>query len=239
MTPDPPTRTGTAPAPRQPPPERPDDPSPTPSPGHVAAARARRRIPFWAMATLSLMPVWGFMYVRALTEPAATSTGPIGLGAEIYNQCASCHGADGGGANGYKLADGEVLLTFPRIEDQIRYVYYGTDNYRAARIDIYGNHNRPGGPHLTGAKGPMPAFGPQLTQTEIISVVCHERYTLAGADPTGDTYRDEYELWCNDTAPVYQAVQAGEYDITSTGVEPFDPDQIISVGPQPSTGTSD
>ena len=36
---------------------------PTSSPRSSAS-----KIPFWAMATLSLMPVWGFIYVRALTD---------------------------------------------------------------------------------------------------------------------------------------------------------------------------
>ena len=54
---------------------------------------------------------------------------------------------------------GSVLKTFPHIEDQLRYVYYGTEGYNAAGIEIYGNPDREGGPHITGASGVMPQFG--------------------------------------------------------------------------------
>ena len=54
----------------------------------MAAAKARPKIPIWALAALSLMPIWAFMYVRALTEPPEVATGPLGIGAEVYS-CAS------------------------------------------------------------------------------------------------------------------------------------------------------
>ena len=120
---------------------------------YVQAAKQRRKIPFWAMATLSLMPLWGFMYVRALTETAEAVEGPLGVGAEMYSSCASCHGAAGGGGVGYAFSGGEVLETFPHIEDQVRYVYYGTEGYNAAGVEIYGNPDREGGAHITGQRG--------------------------------------------------------------------------------------
>ena len=102
----------------------------------VAAYKSRRRIPFWAMAALSLLPLWAFMYVRSLTEQAVAASGPIGEGAEVYESCATCHGATGGGAAvGYAFTNGEVLSTFPHIEDQLRFVYYGTGNYNLAGVD--------------------------------------------------------------------------------------------------------
>ena len=161
----PPTRAA-APEPAAPPPPKPD-------PHYVAAAKSRRKVPWWAMATLSLMPVWGFMYVRALTEPVEAAEGPLGLGAEIYSSCSSCHGANGGGGVGYQFTGGEVLATFPQIQDQIRYVYFCTEGYNLSGIDIYGNPDREGGPHLTGQQGVMPAFGAQLSEYEILGVVCH------------------------------------------------------------------
>ena len=54
---------------------------PTPDPHYVTAYQQRPKVPFWAMATLSLMPVWGFMYVRALTDRREVSAGPHGEGA--------------------------------------------------------------------------------------------------------------------------------------------------------------
>ncbi len=72
-------------------------PPPKPDPPYVAAAKSRAKIPFWAMAALSLMPIWAFMYVRSLTAPPETSEGPIGVGAEVYGNCSSCHGGVGRG----------------------------------------------------------------------------------------------------------------------------------------------
>jgi mono/diheme cytochrome c family protein len=225
----PPARTP-APAPAAPPP-------PKPEPVYVQAAKRRRKIPFWAMATLSLMPVWAFMYVRAVTEPPEVVEGPIGIGAEIYSSCASCHGAEGGGGVGYPFASGEVLKTFPHIEDQIRYVFYGTEGYNAADVEIYGNPDREGGPHVTGNLGVMPAFGGQLTQYEIVSVVCHERYTLGGADPTSEEYAEEYETWCSEESPVFAELEAGTYDYTSPEAPAFGEVEILPIGPEAVPGS--
>ena len=40
---------------------------------------------------------------------------------------------------GYPLANGEVLATFPHIEDQLRFVYYGTANYTSPVSRITAN----------------------------------------------------------------------------------------------------
>ena len=40
-----------------------------------------------------------------------------------------------------------MLKTFPRIEDQINFVYWGTQGYEAANITQYGDPNRAGGAH--------------------------------------------------------------------------------------------
>ncbi|MDX2381914.1 MAG: c-type cytochrome [Acidimicrobiia bacterium] len=202
-------------------PETPASPPPEPDPPYVTAAKTRRKAPFWAMAALGLLPVWGFMYVRALTESPEESTGPLGRGAEVYSNCASCHGSDGGGGVGYAFSNGEVLDTFPQIEDQIRYVTYGTEGYNAAGIEIYGNPDREGGVHTTGSQGVMPAFESQLEASDLIAVVCHERYTLGGAEPTSEEYAEEYEAWCSDEAPVYQAVENLEYNVTTDNAESF------------------
>lgn len=207
---------------------------------YVEAAKRRKKIPFWAMATLSLMPVWAFMYVRAVTESPEELHGPLGTGSEVYSNCSNCHGATGGGtANGpYAFADGAVLETFPLIQDQIRYVFYGTEGYNAADVEIYGNPDREGGPHIAGTQGPMPPQGGQLTQAEIVAVVCHERYTLGGADPTSEEFEAEYETWCSEESPVYEALESGEYDFTSDEPATFGDVEIAPVGPTPIPGSA-
>ncbi len=225
----PPARTA-APTPAAPPPPKPD-------PVYVQAAKTRRKIPFWAMATLSLMPLWGFMYVRAVTAPPDVVEGPLGIGTEIYSNCASCHAADGNNpaSVGYPFANGSVLETFPHIEDQIRYVYYGTEGYNAAGVEIYGNPDREGGPHITGQRGIMPAFSGQLTQYEIVAVVCHERYGLGGADPTSDEWAEEYETWCSEESPVFAELEAGTYDFTSPDAPAMA--DITPIGPEAIAGS--
>ena len=61
------------------------------SPSYVTAAKQRRKVPWWAMATLGLMPVWGLMYVRALTETPEVVEGPLGEGS--LNLLADCQRA--------------------------------------------------------------------------------------------------------------------------------------------------
>lgn len=234
-----PASTGPAARAAAPAPEAPKPPKPDPT--YVVAAKQRRKVPWWAMATLSLMPVWGFMYVRALTESTEAVEGPLGLGAEVYANCASCHGAAGGGGVGYAFTGGEILKTFPNIEDQVRYVYFGTEGYNLEGVEIYGNPDREGGAHATGARGNMPAFGGQLTDYEILGVVCHERYTLGGADPTSEEYGEEYERWCSPEAPVFAAAEEGGISFDSAEVEALvDPAgeefQIAPIGPVPVPG---
>lgn len=216
-------------------------PPPKPDPPYVAAAKSRPKIPFWAMAALSLMPIWMFMYIRSVTEAPEVVAGPLGEGAEIYGGCASCHGADGGGGVGRALSEQEVLLTFPNIEDQLRFVYYGTAAYQLEGIESYGDPDREGGPHLTGSFGVMPPQQGDLTDAEILGVVCHERYTLGGADPTAEEYVEEYENWCAEEAPAFLAIEGGEMLPTLHEAELVDaegePIDVMPIGDVPIEGS--
>lgn len=178
----------------------------------VAAAKSRRRIPFWAMATLSLLPIWAFMYVLSVTEGEETVAGPLGVGAEVYSSaCASCHLANGQGGAGRPLWQGAVLATFPRIEDMLNLVYTGSQAYASAGLESFGDPNREGGAHVPlGYNGAaMPGFGGQLTEYQILGVVCHARYTLSGADPTSAEWAAEYDEWCGPESPVFAELQSG------------------------------
>jgi hypothetical protein len=220
-------------------------PPPPPDPPYVAAAKGRAKIPFWAMGALSLLPIWMFMYVRALTQETEEATGPLGEGAEVYGSCASCHGASGEGGVGRPFAGGEVLLTFPHIEDQLRFVYFGTAEYNLAEVADYGNPDREGGPHLTGSFGVMPpqgeAAGGDLTDAEILAVVCHERYTLGGADPTAEEMVEEYETWCSEEAPAFVALEEGTTlaELADAGLTNADGQaiEIIPIGDAPAPGS--
>jgi mono/diheme cytochrome c family protein len=232
------------PAGRQPAPAEAPAPPPKPDPPYIAAAKTRRKIPFWAMMALSLMPLWVFMYVRSVTVPPKVATGPLGVGAEVYSNCASCHGSAGEGGVGRELDKGNVLQTFPHIEDQLRFVYFGTANYNLAGVKSYGNPDRPGGPHLAGSLGPMPAWGSTvggaLTDDEILAVVCHERFTISGANPTGAN-ATEFNDWCADDAPTYAALQSGTTlaDLGKTPITDAEnqPIKIIPIGDEPVEGS--
>lgn len=87
-------------------------------------------------------------------------TGPDGevdpvleVGQRVYeNECARCHGADGGGGFGPKLADGQMVVVYPDIADE---------------IDIIAN----------GRNG-MPAFSARLDAEEIEAVTRYTREAL-------------------------------------------------------------
>jgi len=218
-------------APVGPPPAKPDIPV-------VAAYKARKKIPMWAMATLSILPVWMFMYLRALTPTEAAAAGPLGVGAEIYaSNCAGCHGAAGAGVAGgaYAFTDGDSLLTFPHIEDQLRWVALGTVAYQAAGIEIAGDPNREGGPHIVGSNGVMPPRGGNAEHTdyEVLGAVCDVRYPLGGIEETGE----EFDQWCSEESPIFAALQDGS--ATFENLHEVLPDLgIIPIGSVPVAGTT-
>lgn len=221
-----------APTPAAPEPPKPDIPV-------VAAYKARRKIPFWAMTALALLPIWAFMYARAVTTQPVEAAGALAEGELVYGNCASCHGGGGQGVSGlgYQFSDGEVFLTYPNIEDQLRFVYWGSDRYALDGIEIPGDPDREGGPHVTGERGVMPAQGADaggaLTDYELLGVVCHERYTLGADGSVPEGFEDEYEKWCSEESPLYDAVESGASLLTLDEVD----DTIIPIG-EPAPGQS-
>jgi mono/diheme cytochrome c family protein len=151
--------------------------APEPLPPYVEASIQRKRVPMWALPVVALLPLWAFLYVGTLSEPETEAEGQLALGAEIYTQCAGCHGANGGGGAGRQLSDGEVLLTFPGIDEQLEFVAVGSAGFRG---EPYGNPERPGGAHIGGEYGNMPAFLGTLTDEELLAVIRHERESIGG-----------------------------------------------------------
>lgn len=75
------------------------------------------------------------------------------LGAQVFaDNCAGCHGADGQGGTGPKLADGAVVEHYPDIDDQRSVIEEG--------------------------RGQMPAWGLSLSGEEIDAVVRYTRERL-------------------------------------------------------------
>lgn len=84
---------------------------------------------------------------------AATPAERADLGGRVYaRSCASCHGGDGQGGIGPKLADGAVVESYPDPAEHRQVVVQG--------------------------KGQMPALGDTLSDEEIDAVVRYEREQL-------------------------------------------------------------
>ena len=196
-------------------------PPPRPDPPYVAAAKARPKIPWWAMPVVGLLPLWVLLYAWALKPTEKVVAGPLGEGKTVFATCASCHGSTGGGGVGRQLSNGEVLKTFPKLEDQASLVYTGSASYSGK---VYGDPNRAGGPHQGGSFNGsfMPQqgakYGGALTDAEIIAVVCHERFTISGASPLDPKYAQEFADWCAPGAPKYEAILAGDKTLDEEGI---------------------
>lgn len=157
---------------------------PPPPPPYVQAAQRRNRIPVWAMPVVAMLPFWAFVYAATLDTSEAEAAGPLAIGAEVYQaNCASCHGANGGGGTGPELAGGEVLKTFPDPAEMIEFVRVGS---RPIQGQPYGDPDREGGQRIA-ATGGMPGWEGILTPEEIEAVVLHERVEYGGeeAPPEG------------------------------------------------------
>lgn len=173
-------------------PEAPKEPEMVPA--YVEASLRRQRIPIWAMPVLAFLPVWAVIYAQTLSPPPKTELSQLDLGAEIYSQCAACHGGSGGGGSGRPLADGQVLATFPNIANQLEFIKLGSAGYDGQG---YGNPDREGGQHIAGETGAqMPTFGDTLTDAELLEVTRHERETLSGEEEV-EVDAEGNRLWPN------------------------------------------
>jgi mono/diheme cytochrome c family protein len=210
---------------------------PKPDPAYIAAAKTRKKIPFWAMATLSLLPIWGFMYVQGLKPQLHEATGPIADGVVVYAGCATCHGSTGAGGVGRPFIGGSLQKTFPHIEDQLNLVYTGSQAYKDSGVGPYGDASLG---HLGFNGNFMPLQGTKkggaLTDAQILAVVCHERYDLAGADPTSTQWAAEYTLWCSPDSKIYAALKGGSATFDNLD-SVFKADKVLPVGTAPRPGT--
>lgn len=98
------------------------------------------------------------------------------------------------------------------------------------------NPDREGGAHVTGGRGgAMPAQGATyqgaLTEAQILTVVCHERYTLAGADPAGENAA-EYEKWCSPDSAIFAGLEDGSITFDNVATE-FDGTFVVGTRPRP------
>ena len=85
--------------------------------------------------------------------PTTTTVDELELGERVYAEnCSRCHGPQGGGGVGPRLADGRVVKRYPNPDDHRKVVVEG--------------------------RGAMPAWGLHLSDEEIDAVVRYERERL-------------------------------------------------------------
>jgi mono/diheme cytochrome c family protein len=176
------------PAAPPPPPEEVAPPPPEPVAPHVEAALRRRRVPVWALPVLLSLPVWAWIYASTLEPPSLGESDPLAVGEGIYtSNCATCHGASGGGGVGPALSGGAVLEAFPDPADHIEWVELGSEGFLADGRSTYGANNTPIG-------GGMPGWHDTLSPEEIVAVVYYERTGLSGEEPHEELVTPEGEL---------------------------------------------
>lgn len=165
-------------------PENPTGSNANGEPEFLAAARRRKKVPLWVVPIFPALLVWGIIYLNGVTNPPQEAATPDSLGAELYSaQCASCHGATGGGGTGPAFAGGDLLKVFPDWKQQVLWVNAGTSGWTEATGETtFGETKKPVDPGKL-----MPGFGPlgnqnSLSCQDILMVVRYEREVLAGAD---------------------------------------------------------
>jgi mono/diheme cytochrome c family protein len=103
----------------------------------------------------------------------------VAQGGALYaaapGNCQGCHAANGQGSGSIPGLTG-VLTTFGACEDQIEWVTLGSQGFRDAGRNTYGDSDKP-------VNGGMPAFGGTLTPEQLASVVVFERVRFGGVDP--------------------------------------------------------
>jgi mono/diheme cytochrome c family protein len=212
--------------------------APEPVPPYVEASLRRTRVPVWVLPVVAFLPLWAFLYAGSLSEPEVEAEGQLALGATVYQQCAGCHGAGGGGGAGRQLNNGEVLLTFPAIDDQLQFIAVGTAGFQGKP---YGNPDRPGGQHIGGSYGNMPAFLGTLTPEELLAVTRHERETIGGEMVPAEQIGPEGELlyangnpYLNDAGELVdengELLLAPDGYLLNPGVGPTESGPVVAMG---------
>jgi hypothetical protein len=136
---------------------------------------------------LAAVPIWALFMFNAWATPISKELTPAKIGENTYNQCSTCHGANGAGwdAGGvgralwYRKGEvtGEAEKTFPDPLDQAAFVWHGS----CGPGQPYGAADREGGQHKGQQKGVMSAFN-SLTAKEVMYVVTYERNLLGRKD---------------------------------------------------------
>jgi mono/diheme cytochrome c family protein len=102
----------------------------------------------------------------------------IGEGAALFESegCVNCHGGEGQGLAGPRLAGGAVLETFPSCVEEMCWVSLGSARWGREVGATYGSTAKP-------VRGGMPGFDSRLDPEQIRQVVAYTRFVFGGDDP--------------------------------------------------------
>lgn len=167
----------------------PEPVAPEPEPAFIAAAKARKKMPVWALPVIASLPIWAISF--AGTMQVQETEDIVAVESELFygtQGCSGCHGGGGGGGTGYQLSGGEVLETFPEPIDMMVHIARGSS---AIEGENYGAERSDGQPRTAGDLGVMPAQIGQISMIQLELIVYHERHTLSGEDADSE----EYEAW--------------------------------------------
>ena len=137
--------------------------------GPPPAPPRKQRVPAWAMPVLVALPLWAVLYGGAFGERSTEEGGDMGKNVYLAQGCSGCHGPTGGGGVGPAMDD--VVETFPDFADHVEWIRTGSAPFKGQPYGATGKT----------ATGGMPGF-PDLSDEEVVAVVCHERVTLAGGE---------------------------------------------------------
>ncbi len=192
------------------------DPEPViaePESPFITAAKARKKIPGWALPVIAALPIWAFSFAGTMQEQPTEDI--VAIESELFygtKGCSGCHGGTGAGGNGYQLSDGEVLETFPGAVDMMVHIVRGSS---AIDGESYGAERSDGQQRVAGARGVMPAQIGQISMIELELIVYHERHTLGGEESDSE----EYEAWIESMEEHWEDGGADEPAITEEDLE--------------------
>lgn len=152
---------------------------------YVEAYQTRKKMPFWIIPVLILLPVWAAMYVGTLERVPQGLTGLLGEGEELYVEagCSGCHGAEGGGGIGWALDSEEVHTTFTTLEDQVVWIVQGSALVGTGNTYSSADSARP---RAVRGSPAMPGFGQEATLSldmeQLLAVALFERTQFETVD---------------------------------------------------------
>jgi hypothetical protein len=213
--------------------------TPQARPGAPPSCRKRRRrIPFWAMAALSLMPVWAFMYARSLTETAEAAEGRSDWAPRSTASARRATAATAAAASVTPSPAERCCGPSPTSRTRSATSTSARASTTSPAWTIYGNPDREGGPHITGALGIMPQFrvdGRRCAHRlrdprRRVPRAVHARRSR----PDEREWSEEYERWCSEESPIFEGLEGGQFGLSNMETVI---DDIIPIGDAPVPGS--